>query len=112
MASHRICVCFILYCSAGIVSAGIVEQHNGSIGVLSSGERGSGSVFFLELQATERLNTPTNSEETQSISASVHSIEDFPIASSFRALVVDDSALNRKMMLNVISKFATEIVQV
>ena len=100
------------------VSAGIVEQHGGSIGVESTGISGSGSVFFFELNAKERLACEielyprTSSERTNLKTSSDMELFDAPIISRRRVLLVDDSALNRKMMLNVISKFTTDVVQV
>jgi hypothetical protein len=117
------------------VSNAIVQQHGGKIGVSSSGIRGEGSVFYVELPAfatyrptsipsslggRQALDPTRNSPQTllEEVEGE-SSYHELPVKSTNRrvtklkcAVVVDDSKMNRKMMTQVLSPYFQEILQV
>jgi hypothetical protein len=110
-----------------IVSAGIIEQMGGVIGLQSLG-LGQGCLFYFEIDATLSLDDfeAPKEELDMQVELSVSSISRYcevvrpEIAPETkdsnenlsRALVVDDSTLNRKLLKNLIADFFEEIVQV
>lgn len=113
-----------------LVSNAIVEQHEGRIGVVSSGVPGEGSIFFVELPALahfqitladgrssygEVLRSPrllplVNEEGENSVQDVPKVVEEIPRLKC--ALVVDDSRMNRKMLTQALSPHFDEILQV
>jgi hypothetical protein len=130
----------ILYAS---VSNAIVQQHGGKIGVSSTGIRGEGSVFYVELPAFatyQSASLPSSSSfgaagsvasrhshdptrtSPQTVFEEVEgesSFHELPVRSANRksiklkcALVVDDSKMNRKMLIQALAPYFQEILQV
>ena len=115
----------ILLCP--VVSAGIIEQMGGQIGLKSRGV-GQGCTFYFEIDASLSLDSfeaPTEELDMQ-VDLSVNSVSrqseairpeivperKYSSEKLGRALVVDDSALTRKLLKNLISEYFEEIVQV
>ena len=99
------------------VSKAIIDKHGGTMGVISSGISGEGSVFYVELAVSGRSESATSESsgpasevaESSSTDDAQHS-EAKPLVAGpsssiefARALVVDDSALNRRMVRRIIS---------
>jgi hypothetical protein len=124
-----------------IVSTKIVLSHDGKISVDSTGIAGNGSIFTLELEASSRvlINDPIDRFnqclairpeesalliEQPAVQAPAAAIvptlthanlngNSRNIKKRFvRALVVDDSDLNRKMMINVLKRYFSDISEV
>jgi CheY-like chemotaxis protein len=117
------------------VSSAIVEQHGGKIGVSSTGVRGEGSIFFIELPACAIYQTVPFSDSGQVVTESrAHFslvtpafLEDLeqdslpaepikfcsPRPGKFScAMVVDDSKMNRKMLTQALNPYFDTILQV
>jgi hypothetical protein len=109
------------------VAYNIVKKHGGSIGAESSGVAGEGSRFFFDIpvskspvsgvpQSGPSHGTSTaitsNSDITTSCSTSDSTSRRILKAPRHRALVVDDSSLNRKMLKNVVKRYFADVVEV
>ena len=104
------------------VSKRMVMRHGGSIGVHSEGI-GFGSIFYLELDGSisnSKVNGTKSHVLTEippipSSSFSEAGMSSFITISDqkyLKALIVDDSDLNRKMMRNVVKKLFHEVDEV
>eukprot|EP00602_Paraphysomonas_sp_CaronLab_P003234 CAMPEP_0185018422 /NCGR_PEP_ID=MMETSP1103-20130426/1154_1 /TAXON_ID=36769 /ORGANISM="Paraphysomonas bandaiensis, Strain Caron Lab Isolate" /LENGTH=613 /DNA_ID=CAMNT_0027548233 /DNA_START=927 /DNA_END=2768 /DNA_ORIENTATION=- len=100
------------------ISKSIVERHNGSIAVHSEGVPGKGCVFSIDLEARTTpprgrevvaLSPPREafvvrqmSEPEASSDNEMSETDHSKLESGKRALVVDDSPLNRKMLVSIL----------
>jgi CheY-like chemotaxis protein len=109
------------------ISKVVIEKHKGSIGVISSGVSGEGSTFFIELPLSASIMRPDAYSKTAQLPASgalfatedksldavvefsndVMSCQSHTVFST--ALIVDDSALNRKMLRSMITEHFLDI---
>jgi CheY-like chemotaxis protein len=113
-----------------LVSNEIVNRHNGHLGVHSEGIPGEGSVFILELETfptphnltidwieknnSDGTSTTLDVKEKESVDLNEsNDIQSAEVSRLFfrRALVVDDSVLNRKMVVNVLKEHFSEVIQ-
>ena len=116
--------------SALLVAHAIIDKHGGVVGVRSV--LGEGSVFHFDLPIIEaRQNIDSeNRPRAESMDSSTRTRRDIDVDlstrtarlgslhfhhrknSRHRALVVDDSQLNRKMVMKVVSKYFDIALQV
>ena len=103
-----------------LVSHEIIAKHGGIIGVESPGAIGQGSVFYIKLPAHTLSASDDNKKHRPSLStARTTALSSKMDASSRRlfskwgrALVVDDSQLNRKMITRIVDKSFENVLQV
>jgi hypothetical protein len=129
--SLSLCVCLSLCHS---VSSAIVEQHGGKIGVSSTGVRGEGSIFFIELPACAIYQTVPFPDSGQVVTESrahfslvtpafLEDLEQDSLPAPIKfcsprpgkfscAMVVDDSKMNRKMLTQALNPYFDTILQV
>jgi hypothetical protein len=124
-------IIFILFAARCSVSAAIVKKHGGILGVTSSGIPGEGCVFYIEIDATaldEAAIAATAVDNRLTASSSGVQMSAFRTADSFsqqstlnlltagstsrRALVVDDSAMNVKMVSRGIRPYFDTVTEV
>jgi hypothetical protein len=108
------------------VAYNILKKHGGYIGAESSGVAGEGSRFFFYIPVSsspvsEPQRAPSHGSRTPatfnsdiitpcgSSDSATHRILKAP---RYRALVVDDSSLNRKMLKNVVKRYFTAVLEV
>jgi hypothetical protein len=106
------------------VSHVIIHKHGGVIGADSSGLPGEGSLFYFELPVSfvraEITEDPNDTfgefrltQITESSVQSLPRVQDQRIlARRHRALVVDDSSLNRKMIKNIVKRCFADVLEV
>ncbi len=108
--------------SGAVVTNAIVKRHDGIVGVISSGVPGEGSTFYVELPLSEDvspdhqqdLSLPPDPKRSQGSRANISTMPKMELAELhlIRALVVDDSKLNRKMLINGVNEYFDNIIEV
>lgn len=97
------------------ISKGIVDLHNGKIGVTSEG-LGCGCTFYLEFPKITSVPTELERSFSRTSSSSLSHqnsdrFSDVDTLRKLRVLVVDDSPICRKMMTRLLHRFAIDSVE-
>eukprot|EP00602_Paraphysomonas_sp_CaronLab_P011252 CAMPEP_0185043538 /NCGR_PEP_ID=MMETSP1103-20130426/42955_1 /TAXON_ID=36769 /ORGANISM="Paraphysomonas bandaiensis, Strain Caron Lab Isolate" /LENGTH=535 /DNA_ID=CAMNT_0027583717 /DNA_START=776 /DNA_END=2383 /DNA_ORIENTATION=+ len=107
------------------ISKNIVDMHGGTIGVTSN--PGTGSVFYFQLDCFKQFSS-ANDGRTSTANFDVYKFKEFEDSSNLErksqssasepkptrfgnVLIVDDSAVNRKMVSRMLSSRSTQISQ-